>query len=206
MYAMNRGGICFQKSGFQRFSLTNEKKYGIIQIDELIWRCEMSEFVSVLIKPEDLEVIDKVIQNKFNFDILRPERAGFLVDERTKVFGWMAQQLQLELDKQDEAAKHRNCVKCGTEMVWEHPQMQGIFMESSCYIGADICHDCMTDHCSQVRCKHCPRKPRKGDCKFAYLKENFEGEEEVLIPLAVEETDFECMDGPDDEDLLVEPE
>lgn len=51
--------------------------------------------------------------------------------------------------------REKNCVLCGTKMVWEHPDIPGLYMESSCYIGTDCCYDCMREHCQQTNCLAC---------------------------------------------------
>ena len=43
------------------------------------------------------------------------------------------------------------CKKCGTTMVWEHPNFKGLYLESSCYIEKDICYDCFEDEKNNIK-------------------------------------------------------
>lgn len=69
--------------------------------------------------------------------------------------------------------REKSCVLCGTKMVWEHPDIPGLYMESSCYIGTDYCYDCMREHCQQTNCLACEigEYPK---CRHQGLKNNDE--------------------------------
>ena len=62
-----------------------------------------------------------------------------------------------------------NCSTCGCQMVWEHPSIPGLFLESSCYIGGSTCYSCMTEHCTNTTCLGC-RVGKWPDCEYQYLK------------------------------------
>jgi len=69
-----------------------------------------------------------------------------------------------------------SCAKCDRKMIWEHPNLPGHFMESSCYINFYICYDCMSEHCATTDCKNCEpqykqSEPGSDNCCFYYLKE-----------------------------------
>ena len=66
-------------------------------------------------------------------------------------------------------ARPMKCSVCGCEMVWKHPHDPEHLVESSCYIGTDICYDCMSDHCAYTNCLGC-RKGVWPNCEFRYLK------------------------------------
>lgn len=62
------------------------------------------------------------------------------------------------------------CVMCGSEIVWEHPNISGLFLSSSDYIGGDICRSCMEEHCAQTNCLNCELGTWP-NCPFQWLKE-----------------------------------
>lgn len=70
-----------------------------------------------------------------------------------------------------------NCKVCGSWLIHEHPDCPGMFYASSDYIGADLCHDCMSDHCAQTNCLGC-KIGSYPNCKYAYLKKNGGNEDE----------------------------
>lgn len=70
-----------------------------------------------------------------------------------------------------------NCKVCGSWLVQEHPDCPGMFYASGDYIGADLCYDCMSDHCAQTHCNNCEIGSYP-NCKYAYLKKNGGREDE----------------------------
>lgn len=68
-------------------------------------------------------------------------------------------------------SKKIKCKICGCAMVWEHPQVPGVFQESSCYLGDGwpICRDCMIDHCVHANCLAC-NYGKYPDCQFLEMK------------------------------------
>lgn len=63
----------------------------------------------------------------------------------------------------------KRCDTCGCKMVWEHPDIPGLFMASSSFIGGDTCHECMSEHCSTTNCLGCERG-HYPDCQYLSLK------------------------------------
>jgi len=47
------------------------------------------------------------------------------------------------------------CPLCGHKIVWEHPNIPGLYLSSSDYIGGSICRSCMEEHCAQTNCLGC---------------------------------------------------
>lgn len=67
----------------------------------------------------------------------------------------------------------KNCKSCGCKMVWEHPDIPGHFMASSCDIEDwPICHDCMVEHCCQTNCLGC-EYGKYPSCQFNELKKHY---------------------------------
>ena len=62
------------------------------------------------------------------------------------------------------------CKNCGTKMVWEHPDVPGLYMQSSTYIGSHYCYDCMCEYCNSTNCLSCD-KGQYPNCPYAYLKD-----------------------------------
>ena len=61
------------------------------------------------------------------------------------------------------------------QTVWEHPDVPGLFMQSSIYTGGDYCFECMADHCAQTNCLACEIGSYP-NCIYAWIKGN--GKEE----------------------------
>jgi len=71
----------------------------------------------------------------------------------------------------------KNCKLCGGAMVWEHPEIPGLFLSSSCNIEEwPICHDCMVEHCCQTNCLGC-EYGKYPDCRFLNLKKHYMDED-----------------------------
>ena len=69
--------------------------------------------------------------------------------------------------------KTKNCRLCGGKMVWEHREMPGHYIESSCNIEDwPICHDCMAEHCCLANCLDC-NYGKYPDCRFMELKQHY---------------------------------
>ncbi len=67
--------------------------------------------------------------------------------------------------------KEVNCEVCGCWLVHEHPDCPGLFYASSDYLGANLCYNCMSEHCSHTNCLGC-EVGSYPNCKYAYLKTN----------------------------------
>ena len=70
-----------------------------------------------------------------------------------------------------EPAQEIECKMCGEKMVWEHPDVPGLFMQSSIYTGGDYCFECMADHCAQTNCLTCEIGSYP-NCIYAWIKGN----------------------------------
>lgn len=70
-----------------------------------------------------------------------------------------------------EPAQEIECKMCGEKMVWEHPDVPGLFMQSSIYTGGDYCFECMADHCAQTNCLACEIGSYP-NCIYAWIKGN----------------------------------
>lgn len=76
----------------------------------------------------------------------------------------------IEWDKAEPVPwEEKLCDTCGCKMIWKRPGIPGSFMASSCYIGGDTCHDCMSEYCNSTNCLGCNRG-HYPDCKHLYLK------------------------------------
>ena len=62
------------------------------------------------------------------------------------------------------------CRNCGTQMVWEHPDIPGVYMQSSAYIGGHYCYDCMSEYCNSTNCLLC-EEGQYPNCPYAFLKD-----------------------------------
>ena len=62
------------------------------------------------------------------------------------------------------------CKNCGTKMVWEHPNIPGMYLQSSAYIGSPYCYDCMSEYCNSTNCLLCD-EGQYPNCPYAYLKD-----------------------------------
>jgi hypothetical protein len=72
-----------------------------------------------------------------------------------------------------ELCMNKNCALCGTKMVWEHPNIPGHFVASSCDIdGWHICHECMAEHCAGTNCLSC-EYGKYPECDFLELKRHY---------------------------------
>lgn len=78
------------------------------------------------------------------------------------------------------------CSACGCKTIWEHPDIPGYALASSCYEpGFDMCHECLIEHCMQTNCLQCELQ-KYPDCRFIptkklYLQEQEnKGKEQVL--------------------------
>ena len=64
------------------------------------------------------------------------------------------------------------CDVCGSELVWEHPQIKGLFLASSDYMeGCSTCLSCMAEYCCTTNCLGCS-KGEYPSCRFLFLKGN----------------------------------
>lgn len=70
-----------------------------------------------------------------------------------------------------EPGQEIECRMCGEKMVWEHPDVPGLFMQSSIYTGGDYCFECMADHCVQTDCLSC-KIGGYPDCIYSWIKGN----------------------------------
>jgi len=62
-------------------------------------------------------------------------------------------------------------------MVWEHPDLPGHFIESSCNLEDwPICHECMVEHCVGTNCMGCGYG-KYPDCRFLDMKRHYMSEE-----------------------------
>lgn len=125
----------------------------------------------VMINCEDLQVIDGIIQKSCSLDIHDRKHRKQLIENRKKLFHALVETISEDDEKCDPALSGPlDCAKCGTKMVWEHPHIPYLLMESSCFIGADICHDCLSEHCETTPCDNCERRPQVGKCNYLYMK------------------------------------
>ncbi len=62
------------------------------------------------------------------------------------------------------------CKMCGVKMVWEHPDVPGLFMQSSTYTGGEYCFDCLMNHCSETNCLSC-EIGKYPDCMYSWIKD-----------------------------------
>ena len=66
-----------------------------------------------------------------------------------------------------------NCIRCGAKMVWENPNIPGIFQANSRYLeNWDICRECMEDHCVSTNCYGC-KLGEYPECRFLSMKKAF---------------------------------
>lgn len=65
----------------------------------------------------------------------------------------------------------KSCDYCGTSLVWEHPDVPGLFMESSEYEPTfpGWCHTCLAEHCIQTNCLKCELR-KYPMCEFLETK------------------------------------
>jgi len=64
----------------------------------------------------------------------------------------------------------KNCKLCGDKKVWEHPNIPGQLMESSCNVEDwPICNECMVEHCTHRNCFGC-NYGKYPDCRFLDMK------------------------------------
>ena len=62
------------------------------------------------------------------------------------------------------------CEVCGQKIVWEHPDIPGLYLSSSDYINCNICRSCLTEHCNQTNCLTC-RLGTWPNCRHLWLKD-----------------------------------
>lgn len=99
------------------------------------------------------------------------DAAGFAAMRAQGLIDWWYVAADGTIDAPQGRAAELHCAACGCDMVWPHPQIDDLYVSSSCYIpGCELCCDCMAAHCNATNCAECGMK--KGNpCAYARLIE-----------------------------------
>ena len=97
------------------------------------------------------------------------EAAGLAAMQEQGLIDWWYLAADETVDAPGKKAVELRCASCGCDMVWPHPEIDNLFVSSSCYIpGCALCFDCMAAHCNATNCSECGM--RKGTpCIYSYL-------------------------------------
>mgnify|MGYP007125811374 CR=1 FL=1 len=109
-----------------------------------------------------------------NASAAQVEAAGLAALQARRLIDWWYILADETVNAPERQAAELHCAVCGCDMVWPHPDVENLYVSSSCYIpGCALCCDCMAAHCNATNCGACAMK--KGTpCVYAAL---LEGEE-----------------------------